>query len=234
MLRLHHPCAVARTRHVGTIGLAAVLLAAFAPVHAEKADRYKPMVIEADKDLVADDRRQVVVYNGNAVLSQGTMLLRADRIEVRELPDGYRAATAIGTRAKPASWRQRRDGVDETVEGRAERIEFDGRADTLRFVGQAGLRRLRGAGVAEEITGGVVVWDNTTEVFTVEGGAPSPGNPTGRVRTVLTPRADPAAAAPAPTAPPKPTPGTSGTPGASGTSGTAAPLAPVRSLEERR
>jgi lipopolysaccharide export system protein LptA len=184
------------------------------PATAEKADRYKPMVIEADKDLVADDRRQVVVYNGNAVLSQGTMLLRAERIEVRELPDGYRAATAIGTRAKPASWRQRRDGVDETVEGSADRIEFDGRADTLRFVGQAGLRRLRGAGVAEEITGGVVVWDNTTEVFTVEGGATSAANPTGRVRTVLTPRADPAAAAPAP--------------------GAAAPLAPVRSLDERR
>ncbi len=222
VLRLRNPCSVALTRRTAAVGLAVALLAVVALARAEKADRYKPMVIEADKDLVADDRRQVVVYNGNAVLSQGTMLLRAERIEVRELPDGYRAATAIGTRAKPASWRQRRDGVDETVEGRAERIEFDGRADTLRFVGQAGLRRLRGAGVAEEITGGVVVWDNATEVFTVEGGAPTPTNPTGRVRTVLTPRADPAAAAPAPTAPPK------------SASGAAAPLAPVRSLEERR
>ncbi len=205
------------TRQMSGAGLLAALTVVALPAGAEKADRYKPMVIEADKDLVADDRKQVVVYNGNAVLSQGTMLLRAERIEVRELPDGYRAATAIGTRAKPASWRQRRDGVDETVEGSAERIEFDGRADTLRFVGQAGLRRLRGAGVAEEITGGVVVWDNTTEVFTVEGGAPSATNPTGRVRTVLTPRADPAAAAAAP----QPAPN-------------AAPLAPVRSLEERR
>ncbi len=194
--------------------LAAVLVALAAPAGAEKADRYKPMVIEADKDLVADDKRQMVVYNGNAVLSQGTMLLRAERIEVRELADGYRAATAIGTRSKPATWRQRRDGVDETVEGSAERIEFDGRADTLRFVGQAGLRRLRGAGVAEEITGGVVVWNNATEVFTVEGGAKSAANPTGRVRTVLAPRADPAASAATPAV--------------------KAPLAPVRSLEERR
>lgn len=195
-------------------GLFAVLGAWVAPAVAEKADRYKPMVIEADKDLVADDKRQLLVYNGNAVLSQGTMLLRAERIEVRELPDGYRVATAIGTRAKPASWRQRRDGVDETVEGSAERIEFDGRADTLRFIGQAGLRRLRGGGVAEEITGGVVIWDNNTEVFTVEAGAPSATNPNGRVRTVLSPRADPAAARPAP--------------------GATAPLAPVRSLGEPR
>jgi lipopolysaccharide export system protein LptA len=213
--------AVPRRMSVAGLACAVVAVALSAPAHAEKADRYKPMVIEADKDLVADDRRQLVVYNGNAVLSQGTMLLRAERIEVRELPDGYRAATAIGTRAKPASWRQRRDGVDETVEGSAERIEFDGRADTLRFVGQAGLRRLRGAGVAEEITGGVVIWDNSTEVFTVEGGAPSAANPTGRVRTVLTPRADPAA--PAATPPPSGAPKTN-----------TAPLAPVRSLEERR
>jgi lipopolysaccharide export system protein LptA len=220
--RLRTPILTAATRRVSVAGLAAALVTAALPAGAEKADRYKPMVIEADKDLVADDRKQVVVYNGNAVLSQGTMLLRAERIEVRELPDGYRAATAIGTRAKPASWRQRRDGVDETVEGSAERIEFDGRADTLRFVGQAGLRRLRGAGVAEEITGGVVVWDNITEVFTVEAGDRSAANPTGRVRTVLTPRADPAAAPPsAPTGSPTTAP-------------KAAPLAPVRSLEERR
>jgi len=209
------PNPAAHTARVALAVLTLMLAALAGSARAEKADRYKAMVIEADKDLVADDRRQMVVYNGNAVLSQGTMVLRAERIEVREGPDGYRSATAIGTRAKPASWRQRRDGVDETVEGSAERIEFDGRADTLRFVGQAGLRRLRGAGVAEEITGGVVVWDNLTEVFTVEAGARSATNPTGRVRTVLSPRPDPAAAA------------------ASAAAATA-PLAPVRSLEERR
>ena len=37
----------------------------------------------------------------------------------------------------PASFRQKRDGVDETVEGVAERIEFDARTDTLRLVGNA-------------------------------------------------------------------------------------------------
>jgi lipopolysaccharide export system protein LptA len=191
-----------------------VLAALAGPAVAEKADRYKPMVIEADKDLVADEGRQVLIYSGNAVLTQGTMLLRAERIEIRVLTDGYRAATAIGTRSKPATWRQRRDGVNETVEGSAERIEFDSRADTLRFVGQAGLRRLREASVVQEVTGGVAVWNNATEVFTVEGGATSAANPTGRVRTVLAPRADPAASAPAP--------------------GVKGSLAPVRSLEDRR
>ena len=200
---------------------ALVLLSALAcaSAQAEKADRYKPMVIEADKDLVADDRRQVVVYNGNAVLSQGTMLLRADRIEVRELPDGYRSAAATGSKAKPANWRERRDVADETVEGSAERIDYDGRADLIRFAGNTVWRRLRRGVVVEEISGKTLAWDNAAGVLTVEGGSTSAANPTGRVRTVLSPRTEPASVpALAPSSAPA---------GATG-------LAPVRSLDERR
>ena len=178
---------------------------------AEKADRSKPMVVEADKDGVLDLQRQVLVYSGNVVISQGSMILRAERVEMRTLPDGYRTASALGAVGKPAQWRQRRDGVDESVEGSADRIEFDGRADTLRFVGNGAVRRLRGGAVADEITGANILWDNSTEVFKVEGGAASPTNPTGRVRAVLSPKAEAPASAPA-----------------------TAPLAPSRNLGEKR
>ena len=182
--------------------LPALLLAAigliFSPLsQAEKSDRSKPMVVEADRDAVLDLQRQILVYTGNVVISQGTMILRAERLEMRTLPDGYRAASALGSASKPASWRQRRDGVDETVEGTADRIEFDGRADTLRFMGNGSVRRLRGGAVADEITGASILWDNTSEVFKVEGGAASPTNPTGRVRAVLSPRAEAPASQPA-------------------------------------
>jgi len=167
------------------------------PAHAEKADRNKPMVLEADRSGSLDLQRQVFVYDGNAVITQGTMVMRADRIEVRQTPDGYYAGQAQGSSGKPATWRQRRDAVDETVEGSAERIEFDGRADTVRFLGNSTVRRLRGGTVADEITGGVIVWDNTAEVFRVEGGVRSATNPGGRVRAVLSPRGEAAASAPA-------------------------------------
>ena len=176
--------------------LAACGLTASLPSQAEKSDRSKPMVIEADRDGVLDLQRQVLVYTGNVVISQGTMILRAERLEIRTLADGYRVASALGSAAKPASWRQRRDGVDESVEGTADRIEFDGRADTLRLMGNGSVRRLRGGAVADEISGASILWDNTSEVFKVEGGAASPTNPTGRVRAVLSPRADAPASAP--------------------------------------
>ena len=169
-----------------------LVLGAFSslPVLAEKADRSKPIVVEADRDGVIDLQRRVVIYAGNALVTQGTMVLRAERIEMRETADGHRAASAVGGAGKQASWRQKRDGVDEVVEGVADRIEFDGRADTLRFVGNGSVRRLRGGVVADEITGGAILWDNTAEVFRVQGGTATAANPSGRVRAVLSPRAE--------------------------------------------
>ena len=182
---------------------------------AEKADRTKPIVMEADRPGTLDFQRQVLVFNGNAVITQGSMVLRADRIELREMPDGYRAASVIGLPGKPATWRQRRDGpANEVVEGSADRIEFDGRADTLRFVGNGVVRRLRSGTVADEITGATIIWDNIAEIFKVEGGAVTPANPSGRVRVTLTPRAEPASTPPA-------TPPT-------------APLQPSRTLQDKR
>lgn len=194
--------------------LAAVLtvgLTASGGAAAEKADRAKQMVVEADRPGTVDLQRQVVVFNGNVTITQGTMVIRAERVELREASDGYRTATAIGSPGKPASYRQKRDGVDEVVEGAADRIEFDGRAETLRFLGNGTVRRLRGGTVADEIAGNQIQWDARAEVFSVEGGARNDANPSGRVRAVLSPRE---ASAPA--------------------SAPATPLPPARALGERR
>jgi lipopolysaccharide export system protein LptA len=165
--------------------VALALAAAASPAGADRADRSKPLTIEADRPGTIDLLKQVVVFNGNVVITQGTLTIRADRVEVRELPDGFRVATALGTAGQPASFRQRREGSDEHIEGKADRIEYDGRGDTLRFVGNAAMRRLRGAATADEITGGLITYDNTSEVFNVAGAAP--GEAGGRVRAILTP-----------------------------------------------
>ncbi len=206
------------------LGACAALVGLPTPALAERADRTKPMVIEADRSATVDYQRQVLVYTGNVVITQGTMVLRAERVELRETPDGHRAAQALGSTAKPATWRQRRDGVDEHVEGTAERIDYDGRTDTLRLRGQSSVRRLRAGAVMDEVVGQSIVWDNASEVFRVEGGAPTADNPSGRVRTVLSPRAEaPTGAASAPAA------GTAPKPAAA-----PANLAPVRQLGDRR
>ena len=173
----------------------ALALASF-PTLAEKADRFKELTVEADQSSSGDLLNQVFVFNGNVVITKGTMIIRAQRIEVRESPDGYRSAVAIGSPSQHATFRQKRDAPDEWIEGDAERLEYDGRSDVIRFVNNASVRRLRGANAADELTGNLVTYDSSTEVFNVTGGAQATAaNPGGRVRAVLMPKEGTAAAA---------------------------------------
>lgn len=167
------------------------------PVFAERADRSKPLEVVADTQGSIDMLKQTVVFTGNVVITKGTLTIKADRVEVREGANGYRTAVAIGSN-RPATFSQKRDGVDETIEGRADRLEYEERGEIVRFVNDAQVRRLQGRSVAEEITGNLITYNSTTEVFNVSGGNPSSaGNAGGggRVRAILTPRAGTEAAA---------------------------------------
>lgn len=180
-------------------------LAAFA-AQAEKGDRLKPLVLSSDKPGVVDSVNQRTELQGNVVITQGSLVLRAEKVDVRETRDGYVQAYANGMTGKPVSFRQGRDIPGEAIEGVADQLEYDTRSETVRFIGNATVRRTRGAAVGEEVTGAVIVYNSRTEVFTLEGGSASP-NPNGRTRIVMMPRAQPAddaASAPPTTLPLKP------------------------------
>jgi lipopolysaccharide export system protein LptA len=177
-------------------GLLALLLILSMPhAWAEKADKDKPMNVEAD-NLRYDDLKQTTVITGNVVLTKGTILIRGAKAEVRQDPQGYQYGMVTGEAGKRANFRQKRDGVDEYIEGEAELIEYDGRTDTLKFSRQAQLRRYRGSALNDEFNAGVIVYNATTDVFSLDGatgvGASSssgqPGVPAGRVRATLTPK----------------------------------------------
>ena len=177
----------------GALFLAVALVSS---AHAERGDRLQKINIAADESGQIDLQNQVVVYTGNVVISRGTMVIRAARVEVRQLPSGYYTAVAFGAANKPATFRQKRDGVEEYIEGEAARLEYDGRADLVRFITDAQVRRLRGATPADEIAGNLITYDATTEKMTVSGGAKAtPANPGGRVTATLSPREGSEAAA---------------------------------------
>ena len=162
-------------------------------VHAEKADRDKPMNIEADA-LRYDDQQQTSVFTGRVVLTKGTILIRGGKLDVRQDSDGYQFGVVLSEPNKQAFFRQKREGLDETIEGEGDTIVYDGRADTVKFMANAKLRRYRGATLSDEFTGGVILYNNTTDVFTIDGAlAKAEGAKTGRVRAMLTPKSDAAA-----------------------------------------
>jgi lipopolysaccharide export system protein LptA len=165
-------------------------------VWAEKADRDKPLNAQADA-LKYDDLKQTSIFTGNVIITKGSILMRGGRVDVRQDPQGFQFATITSNGNAQAYFKQKREnGVDEWIEGVADTIEYDGKADTVRFVKKANLKRLRGATTNDEIVGGLVVYDNTTDVYTVDGGA-GQGGSGGRVSAVLSPKPT-AIATPAP------------------------------------
>jgi len=153
------------------------------PVLAERADRNQPLHLESDSATV-DDATQTSVFTGRVVLTQGTLVIRADKMTVKQDDRGFQYATALGN---PASFRQKREGIDEYIEGYAERIEYDGKADKLQMFTRAYLKKSN-----DEVRGSYISYDATTEFFRVVGGgkqAATPGNPEGRVRAVIQPTA---------------------------------------------
>jgi lipopolysaccharide export system protein LptA len=152
------------------------------PAIAEKADRDKPVNLEADR-VTINDAKQTAIFEGNVVLTQGTLQIRGSRMEVRQDKEGFRFGTTWGD---PAFFRQKREGIDEYIEGWAERIEYDGRAQTVQMFNRAQLKRGQ-----DEVRGNYISYDGRTEFFQVLGGgaqAAGPDNPDGRVRAVIQPK----------------------------------------------
>lgn len=177
------------------------MLAGLVPMaQAEKADRTKPMNIEADA-MRYDDLKQTSVFTGNVVMTKGTIIIRGTRIDVRQDPDGYQYGVVTAAPGKLAYYKQKRDaGTDEWIEGESEVIEYDSRADNVKFIRRAVMRRLYGATVNDESSGPLIVYDQSNDTFTVNGSSLPPNAAVaapqgGRVRAILTPKA--AASAPA-------------------------------------
>lgn len=178
-------------------GLLFGALAFSSTLHAEKADRAKPMAIEADT-LRHDELRQTSVFTGRVVMSKGSILLRGARLEVKQDASGYQSGIVTAEPGQRAFFRQRRDTLpgapEEFIEGESETIEYDGRNDNVKFTTRAELRRLRGGSVADELYGANIVYHNQTDVFTVDGqrkterSGSGGATPAGRVRAVLSPK----------------------------------------------
>ena len=164
-------------------GLAAIALIASCPCasYAESTDRDKPVNIESDR-MIADDVKKISTFDGRVVLTQGTLTLRADRIVVRQDAQGFQHGVASGNLA---TFRQKREGADEYVEGEAERIEYDGKADRVEFVNRARLRRDGG----DDVRGSAISYDSRTEVFSVRSNQQAgPQTRDARVRAVIMPK----------------------------------------------
>jgi len=160
-----------------TLLFAALALASAA--RAEQADSTKPTQIEANR-MHSDDAKRTSTFEGNVVVTRGTLNIRADRIVVRQDAAGNQFATATGN---PVRFRQRQDPKPPDtegvwLEGEAKRIELDEKAGKIELFDSARVNR-----GGEEVTGNYILVDQRSDLFSV-----TPGKGEGRVRLTIPPK----------------------------------------------
>jgi lipopolysaccharide export system protein LptA len=167
------------------IRLVTVALATFLsqPAFAEKADRDKPMQLEANK-MSIDDVKKIQVLEGNVVITKGTLVLKAERIVLTEDAYGFQKGTAFAGSSGKATFRQKREGRNDYVEGEAQRIEYNSNSEVAELFQQARIRSGE-----DEVRGDYIWYDAVSEKFLASAGeSRSPGAPAGRVRAIIQPR----------------------------------------------
>ncbi len=159
-------------------------------VFAEAADRDKPIELEADT-VTVNDAKKISTYSGTVILTQGTLVIRADKLIVREDKEGFQHSTSTGN---PTTFKQKREGKNEYMEGSAQRIEYDGRMDKVQLYTKAWVKR------GEDIVhGDYISYDANAEYAEVIGGTKTDGTPgSGRVKAIIQPKNKPASKSEAP------------------------------------
>ncbi len=153
---------------------------------AERADRDKPIHLEADSATVEDYKRKDEfrrsIFTGNVILTQGTLIIRADKIIMKEDLKGFRYATAYGNLV---SFRQKRDCVDEYIEGWSQRVEYDDKTDKIELFGKARLKQGK-----DEVQGDYISYDITRDFFEVKSDKEKSAKDAakGRVQVIIQPK----------------------------------------------
>jgi lipopolysaccharide export system protein LptA len=175
----------------GALLIAAVSL----PARADKADREKPMNIEADR-MTVDDRNKVQTFEGRVRMVQGTLVILANKVVVTQDAEGYQKGVATGGEGGLARFRQKREGLNEYIDGEAERIEYFNRTDKAQLFQRAYMKNGK-----DEVRGQYIEYDGYTENYLVTNGPNASVVQGGgdRVRAVIQPKgaqSAPAAAKP--------------------------------------
>ncbi|MCX7176888.1 MAG: lipopolysaccharide transport periplasmic protein LptA [Proteobacteria bacterium] len=164
-----------------------LLLLSATPALAEKADREKPLLLDAGL-LTVDDAKKIRIFTGDVKIAQGSLIILCEKLVVSDDPDGLQSGVATGGPGGLAHFRQKREGRDEFIEGEAERIVYDGKAEKTEFFQRAHIKSGR-----DEVRGQYISYDAKSENYVVSSGpngssAASSSDKSNRVRAVIQPR----------------------------------------------
>lgn len=156
------------------------LLASPLLASAEKSDREKPIRYSAN-NLDGNEAEQSVLLAGKVEIIQGTIVIKADRVVLRQQPDGTYNVSATG---KPVTFRQRMDSSDEFVDAQALRIEYLGSKELVELYEQGWIKRGK-----DELRGSFLTYNSSNGAFAGRGSLQSTAPAgDGRVSGVIQPK----------------------------------------------
>jgi len=160
-----------------------------ASIRAEKADKDKPLHIEANQ-MFSDDIKQINIFTGNVILTKGTTLIKADKAIIKQNQEGYFHVTLYASPDKLVLLRTQRDGgSDLWTEGYGEKVEYDTKSDVAKFFKRGHIRYLEGSKVTDEVMGEFISYNNKTEFVQVHNTSSGISVPNaGRVKAIIQPR----------------------------------------------
>jgi len=163
----------------------ALLLAATGHAAAEKADAYKPTVINC-RSCDGDSLTGSFQGSGGVEVTRGTLRIVADSGGVDQSPEGYQRILLQAQPGNKVRFRQKADGPGERwMEGEADRVEYDDRSATVKLFSKAKVRRTLDGIQTEQAEGEYISYDSRTELFVVRNTATGEDRPGGGRNTII-------------------------------------------------
>lgn len=132
-----------RTRRQHGLTLAALLLTGglllAGPAAALESDQQQPIYMEAD-GVEINDGSGASIYQGNVVVTQGSIRMTADQVTVTRRPSGADHIVAIGN---PTTFQQQMEGKKELIKGRSRRAEYTTDSEVIVLIGDAVLTQAK-------------------------------------------------------------------------------------------
>ncbi len=152
--------------------------------YAELADKDKPLNFESN-NASYDDIKQTYQLTGNVLITKGTIIIKTNSATVKVNPDGYQNAVAVGGPNGLAYIRQKREGLNEFVEGYGDRLEYDSQSDVIKLIGNAKVLRLDASNkIIDQIKAPHMIYNGRNETYQAIGN----GSSGGRVRATIAPK----------------------------------------------
>lgn len=149
--------------HKLQIGLALSLTTLATTTYALSTDREQPINIVADSATI-DDAKGIAIYEGNVVVTQGTILIHANKLTLTYTnKQSLKQAIAEGN---PATFQQTPDNKKGEIHATANRMEYQAEDDRLNLTKDAKVWQDK-----DSFTGAKISYDTKDGVIRAEKGS---------------------------------------------------------------